>query len=405
MNEPTKKPARFGDYIYILYKWKKFLIINLIIVAILSTTYALLLPLEYKATATIMIPPEPQTSFGGLTSLLGGKSSIASVGSRVFGLTRVSEDVLLGILNSRNALTKIIDEFNLIEYYEISDRNMDKVLKAFRNDFSAFPNEFGMIEFSVVNQDPVKSAEIANYMVRLVDSLNIKYNIETATNNRKFIEQRYNQNISDLKAAEDSLYKFQKKYGIVAVPEQLEVTIKAAAEIEVQLLKKEMELYFIEQNYGKNSIQYSGVAAEIELLKNKVRELKNSTDLSSSSNILYAFKSMPDIAINYLRVFREVKIQESIMEIVMPMYEQSKVEEQKSIPTILLIDKAVPPQLKYSPKRSVIILGLLFLFSFILVPMTFWGEKILRREKTENPLQVKESNFVSKIIKLYKLKL
>jgi uncharacterized protein involved in exopolysaccharide biosynthesis len=323
----------------------------------------------------------------------------------MFGLTNASEDVLLGLINSRSALVKIINEFNLVEYYEISDNNMDKVLKAFRNDISADPNEFGMIDFAVVNKDPEVSAAIANYMVKLVDSLNIKFNIERAKNNREFIEQRYFQNVRDLKNSEDSLYKFQRKYGIVAVPEQLEVTVKAAAEIEAQLFKKEVEAYFIEQTYGKNSIQYIGVAAEINLLKRKVQDLKNSKDLSSSSNILFPFNEMPDIAIAYLRTFREVTIQESILEIVLPMYEQAKVEEQKSIPTILLIDEAVPPQLKYSPKRAVIILGLLFLFSFFLVPTVFWGEKVLNRDMQENPLQVKESNFFAKIVKIYRLKL
>lgn len=405
MNEPLKKPARFGDYIYVLYKWKKFIIINLIIVTILATTYALLLPLEYKATAIVMIPPDTQTGFGGLSSLLGGKSSLASMGSRMFGLTSSSEDVLLGIINSRSSLVKIIKEFNLIKYYEITDNNMDKVIKAFRNDISADPNEFGMLEFSVVNKDPEVSATIANYMVRLVDSLNIKFNIERAKNNRGFIEQRYLQNIRDLKNAEDSLYKFQKKYGIVVVPEQLEVTVKAAAEIEAQLFKKEVEAYFIEQTYGKNSVHYTGVAAEIELLKQKVQELKNSNELSSSSNILYPFKNMPDIAIEYLRAFREVTIQESILEIVMPMYEQAKVEEQKSIPTILTIDKAVPPQLKFRPKRAIIVLGIFFLFLFILLPIVFWGEKVLTREKQENPLQEKEFSLFSRVKRIYKLKI
>ncbi len=405
MNEPLKKPAIFGDYIYVLYKWKKFIIINLIIVTILATTYALLLPLEYKATAIVMIPPDTQTGFGGLSSLLGGKSSLASMGSRMFGLTSSSEDVLLGIINSRSSLVKIIKEFNLIKYYEITDNNMDKVIKAFRNDISADPNEFGMLEFSVVNKDPEVSATIANYMVRLVDSLNIKFNIERAKNNRGFIEQRYLQNIRELKNAEDSLYKFQKKYGIVVVPEQLEVTVKAAAEIEAQLFKKEVEAYFIEQTYGKNSVQYTGVAAEIELLKQKVQELKNSNELSSSSNILYPFKNMPDIAIEYLRAFREVTIQESILEIVMPMYEQAKVEEQKSIPTILTIDKAVPPQLKFRPKRAIIVLGIFFLFLFILLPIVFWGEKVLTREKQENPLQEKEFSLFSRVKRIYKLKI
>lgn len=403
MNE-VQKSASFSDYIYILYKWKKFLFINLFIVAIITTGLVLLIPNEYKATATIMIPPDNQSAFGGLTSLLGGKSSIASAGSRLFGVSNTSEDVLLGIINSRSALVNVIKKFQLMEYYEIEDNNMDKVIKAFRGDISADPNEYGMIEFSIVNRDPKVSARIANYLVSLVDSLNIKFNIQRAQTNRIFIEKRYNQNISDLRSAEESLYKFQKKYGIVAVPEQLEVTVKAAAEIESQLIKKEMESYFVKQQYGENSPQFGGSLAEINLLKKKVQELKNSTTLSSTSNVLFPFKEMPNIAIEYLRNYREVEIQQSVLEIVMPMYEQAKVEEQKSMPTVMVIDRAVPPQLKDSPKRSAIIIGILFLFSFFFIPFVFFGERAIHREVFNNPLQIKGSSFTQKIIKFYKLK-
>jgi len=59
------------------------------------------------------------------------------------------------------------------------------------------------------------------------------------------------QNVADLRNAEDSLYNFQKKYGIVAIPEQLEVSVKAAAEIEAELLKNEMQAFFIKQMYGE----------------------------------------------------------------------------------------------------------------------------------------------------------
>ena len=114
---------------------------------------------------------------------------------------------------------------------------------------------------------------------------------------------------------------------------------------------------------------------------------------------------MPDIAINYLRVYREVEIQQSILEIVMPMYEQAKVEEQKSIPTVLVIDKAVPPQLKYSPKRAVLVIGILLLISFFLVPFVFVGEKSLNRESFDNPLQIKVANLMKRIIKIYRMKL
>jgi len=404
MNE-MKKTAGFSDYIYILYKWKKFLFINLFLIGLITTGITFLISNQYKATATIMIPPDTQSAFGGLTSLLGGKSSIAAAGSKIFGVSNTSEDVLLGIINSRTALVNVIKKFHLMEYYEIDDHNMDKVLKVFRSDIMADPNEYGMIEFSIVNKDPQTSARIANYLVTLVDSLNIKFNIQRAQANRIFIEKRYLQNIRDLRSAEESLYKFQKKYGIVAVPEQLEVTVKAAAEIESQLIKKEMESFFIKQQYGENSPQYGGSLAEINLLKKKVQELKNSTNLSSTSNVLFPFKEMPNIAIEYLRNYREVEIQQSILEIVMPMYEQAKVEEQKSMPTVMVIDKAFPPQLKDSPKRSAILIGILFLFSFFFIPFVFVAEKAVNREGFQNPLQIKGANFSKKIVKIYKLKL
>lgn len=396
---------RFSNYIYVLYKWKKFILINLLLIVAVTLVVVLLLPNHYKATATIMIPPDNQGGLGGLTSLLGGKSSLAAAGSRLFGVSNTSEDVILGILNSRSAITNVIEKFNLVEYYEIDDYNMDKVIKEFRNDFIADPNEFGMIEFSIINKNPAVAAKIANYLVELVDSLNIRFNIERAKSNREFIEGRYLQNLTDLRKAEDSLFNFQRKYGIVAIPEQLEVTVKAAAEIEAMLMKKEIEAFFYKEQFGENSIQYQGVIAEVNILKQKVQELKSSTELSAKSNVLFPFKQMPNISIQYLRAFREVEIQQTILEIIMPMFEQAKVEEQKSIPTILLIDEAVPPQLKYSPKRATIVLGIFFLTLFFFIPFVFWAEKSLSREKFDNPLQQKERNFFRKLSKFYKMKL
>ncbi len=403
-NEVKNKIPTLSDHLYILFKWKKFLIINLLVITAITTGIVFLLPNQYKATATIMIPPDNQMGLGGLSSLLGGKSSIASMGSRLFGMSSTSEDMLLGILNSRTALVNVINKFNLMKYYDIDDNNMDKAIKAFKDDFSTDPNEFGMIDFSIVNKDPKISAEIANYLVTLVDSMNIEFSIQRAKNNRIFIEKRYLQNVSDLKMAEDSLYKFQKKYGIVAVPEQLEVTVKAAAEIESELMKKELESYLILNYMGDNSPQYQTVKSEINMLKKKVQELKNSSELGASSNILFPFKKMPDIAIQYLRTFREVEIQQSILEIVLPMYEQAKVEEQKSMPTIMLMDKAVPPELKYSPKRAIIIVGIFLLSVFIFIPMIFIGERAITRDKFENPLQLKTSNIFNSIKKIYKMR-
>ena len=86
----------------------------------------------------------------------------------------------------------------------------------------------------------------------------------------------------------------------------------------------------------------------------------------------------------------------------MPMYEQAKVEEQKSIPTIMVIDKAVAPQLKDSPKRSVIILGVLFLFlSFFLSHLFLLVKKQLLGKNLIIPFKKRMSNFFKRLIKIY----
>jgi uncharacterized protein involved in exopolysaccharide biosynthesis len=405
MAENIKKNAKFSDYIYVLYKWKKFLFINLLVAAVIFTIMSLLIPNTYKATSVVMAAPDNSASLGGITSLLSGKTSATSISSKLFGVSSSSNDVLFGILNSRTAITAVIKKFDLIRYYEIKDNNMDKAIRDFKSDVSFDPDENGMIEISVVNKDPQVSSLIANYFVQLLDSMNIKLNVEQARNNRIFIEQRYNKNVSDLRAGEDSLYLFQKKYGIIAIPQQLEAAIKASAELEAQLSEKELASNISKQIYGINSPQYSQAQQQVSFLKNKIEELKSSDKLSDLSNVFFPFKEVPEMGLQYYRYFREIEIQTKIMEIMLPMYEQAKVDEQKSIPTIMVIDNAVPPELKYSPKRAFIIIGLLFLSLFLFLPFVFTGEKLIHKETYDNPLQLMGSNLYKRIVKFYKLKL
>ncbi len=404
MDENTGKKVALSDYIYILFKWKKLIIIILLIFTALGVGLAFILPVTYRAVAVVSIPPESSLGLSGLTGLLGGGKSSQSLGAKLFGTSSSNEDMLLGLLNSRTALTNVINKYNLIDYYEIDDNNMDKTIKAFKNDLLFEPNEFQFIEISVINKDPQKAADMANYFVHLADSLNIYVNVEAAKNNRIFIEQRYNKNLADLKAAEDSLYKFQKKYGIFAVPEQLEVSVKAAAGLEAQLTEKEIESYLLKQQYGPNSPQYMGLQTQINLLRDKVNELKSNSSLSNSSNVLFPFKNVPDMMIQYLRFYRQLEIQSKILEVILPMYEQAKVEEQKSIPSLLFIDKAVPPQVKYQPKRVFIVAAISTLTLFLLILFAFRAEYVCNLPEANNRLVEKEKNFYLKLKKLFGIK-
>lgn len=401
-NMMTSNKGQFSDYIYILYKWKKFILINMSIVIALSTIYAFLIPETFQSKAVITTPPE--SSGSGLSSLLGGKNSALSLGYKLFASGAANEDVLLGILNSRTCLVNAINKFDLIKYYEVKDNNIDKTIKAFQEDVVFDTDENNFINITVVNKDKYLSAKIANYFVYLLDSMNIKLNVEAAKNNREFIETRYRKNLADLKIAEDNFYKFQKKYGIFAVPEQLEVSVKAAAELEAQLIEKEMQSTIVQQQFGSNSPQYTGIMVEVNMLRDKVKELKSSDRLGQESNVLFPFKIAPDIMLEYLRNYREVEIQNKILELMLPMYEQACVEEHKSIPTVMVIDKAEPAQVKYQPKKAFVILGISLLFFFILLIGVFRFDGVINLEELPNPLVEKEKRHYLNIKRFYRLK-
>ena len=92
------------------------------------------------------------------------------------------------------------------------------------------------------------------------------------------------------------------------------------------------------------------------------------------------------------------------MEFILPMYEQAKVQEQKSIPTIMVGDKAVAPELKYAPKKSFIILFIFFIALFLILPFVFVGEKYVNKKELDNILAVKVKNFYSRVRKIYKIR-
>ncbi|MGB5287638.1 MAG: Wzz/FepE/Etk N-terminal domain-containing protein [Ignavibacteriaceae bacterium] len=401
--ESSQAKPKFSDYLSILYKWKKLLIINLLIIIVLATVYSYLIPEQFKATSIVMVSTTNQQGIGGLGSILTG--DLFSMGSQLLGGTNPSFDMVLGILNSRTSLSAVINKYNLMEYYGIDDKIMDKALKAFVGDVIFQPTENGLIEVSVINEDPNLSAEMANYFIGLADSIYTELNIEQARSSRIFVEKRYKKNIADLKAAEDSFYVFQKKYGIVAVPEQLEVSIKAAAELEALYAQNEITEEMYKQQYGENSPLYRSAKAQVEIIKKRIQELKDNSKLSYPSNVLYPFSKLPDVAINYYRVFRDVEIQTKILEFVLPMYEQALVEEQKSIPNLLVIDEAVPPQLKHSPKKAFIVLLFFFLALFIHLPLILWLNRMYHSDKLTNTMEEKAKKVSNQLINFYKMKL
>jgi capsule polysaccharide export protein KpsE/RkpR len=271
----------------------------------------------------------------------------------------------------------VIKKYKLREDYEMEDDYYEKVVKAFVGNLEMDVEDEGNLIVSVYDKNPQKAADIANYMIAKLNEINTRLSVTNAKANREFIEKRYLENITYINQLESDMKNFQEKYGVVAVPEQLEATVKAMSEVYAELAKKEVALNVIKRTYGENSPLLNHAEIEVQELQKKINIINAGTEISKDGvNLLIPFKKAPDLAYQYLKIFKDLEIQYKILEFVQPMYEQAKVEEVRNTPSVLVLDQAGPPELKAKPRGSIYLIISLMGSTFIGLIIVFSLEGI-----------------------------
>ncbi len=370
----------FWKFIYILLRWKKFITINVFVLSLISVGISLLLPLWFKSTASIL-PPKEQDMFG----MFGGASSLLqSLGGKAFG-QNVGTYSYLAILKSRNSMEKVIQKFNLISVYE--EENIDKTIEALEDNVSFEVQNDGNITIEVFDKSPKRAANIANYFVEILNSTSIQLGTQEAKNNREFIENRLNQCRNDLKNSEDSLSIFQKNKSIIISPDEKSSAISAYAELYALKAKREIEIDILKKTVNEDNQQLKQKKIELEEISKKL-------------------SSFPQTGVEGFRLYREIMIQQKILEFLLPLYEQAKINEQKDIPVLLVLDKAAPAIEKSKPKRSIVVLVVFFISFFTFTFLSISMDKVISETSTQETYTEKKlRDFTHSILNIYKMNL
>ena len=355
-SEPREPSNQLGasllEFFEVIVVWRRFIVWFVIIVTFLVTLIAFLSPKWYKATASIF-PAQQTNLFSGLEGISSLVNNFSS-GSRLASLTGPSEaERYMGILQSENALMKVIDKFDLTKVYDITNYPREKTKEALLGNLRFDITDEGALTITVYDKDPNRAAEMANYFVEVLNDINSHLLAQNAKGNREFIEQRYNKNLDDIHQAEERLKDFQLKYGVIAMPEQIEASIKAGATVYAELANKEIQLGVLKRTLSDTHPSVVAAQAEVDAIKKKLGEM-NMGDKSATDEmkILVPFRQTPQLAADYIRLYRDVEIQYKILQILTPLYEQAKVEEQRNTPSVVVLDKALVPERKAKPKVS-----------------------------------------------------
>lgn len=370
-----KKNFEIIDYFVLIVKWKKFLL-SVLSVSLIVGYLAIYFLIDEKFDSTALIIPAEGGDISSITSLV---KSFTNLPISVPGLksAKSTTDIYSTILYSRKTLTKLINKFDLMKEYD--EENIDETIKGLRKDITADETEKGAYEITVRASSAKKAANMTNFLVDELNNTLIELNTQKAKDNRIFLEKRYEEVRKNLLSSQDSLVKYQRTSGIIFVEEQAKASIEAYAKLESELLAKETEVKVLSKLFGENSPQVNQSKIALEEFKNKVMNVKRGKD---NNDLLLPITNLPEKAMKYLRYYSDVEINKKLLEFILPLYEQSKFEEQKSIPFIQIIDRgSVPIKKSYPPRVLFSLLIAMFItstaFTFILLK-----ERI---KNTENP--------------------
>jgi tyrosine-protein kinase Etk/Wzc len=351
---PENRDFHLLDYVDFLVKRKELLI--LVFLASLLLSYLLILIFveeQYEANAVII----PRTD--DASSLSGG--ILRSMKALPFGLgaksPRTDLDLYNTVITSRSMMEDVINTFHLVQVYGLDTSSIDHretAIKWLRNDIVTKQTDELAYVLTVRAGTRERASEMANYIIRRLNERIVELNVTKSRENKEFLAGRVDAIATQLRLAEDSLRAYQERTGLLDVKSQLQGIVAAHTSLESELAAKRIQQGILEKMYDKESPQVQEAGIQIAVFEKKLQQMRSESDPGSP---LLPLKQLPRTVVEYLRRYRAVELNALLMEYILPLYEQAKLEEKKEYPLIQIIDNAVPPAKKSWPPRM--------LFSFI----------------------------------------
>jgi len=327
-------------------------------VTVISIVYSISLPNIYTAKTLILPSQDDKGMMSAMMSQLGGLATIAGGAGVSLGGPSTTE-LYVSMLNSEAVKDPIIDRFKLMDVYKKKYRtDIYKTLN--KNVAVSAGKKDGIITILIDDKDPKRAAEIANAYVEELGRLAIRLNVTGAGKNRSFLEERLGQAKADLAKAEDGLKTFQSANKAVQVTAQAEATIKGLAEMKARLAVQEVQLATYRRRFTESSQEVKNLATAVNNLRGQIARIEG----GGGNSAIPSVGSMPALEQEYVRVKREFKIQESLVELLTKQYELAKLSEEKDISPFQVLVKAMVPEKKSKPARSKMVMTMFFLSLF-----------------------------------------
>jgi len=275
-----------------------------------------LAPKYYKASASILQPPEKQTSETFLSQPI------------------TNTELFFSILTSRSIKDEIIGKFGLINAYRV--RTIDRAREELDERVTIYLTKEKIIEISVLDTDAERAASIANFFIERLDNAVKVLSVTTAKQDRIFTEKQLAETENTIASLEKRLAAVKDRENLAA-DKELEQVSQTAGKLMQELFNKKLELQRKGEILKPDSF-------EITMLKKDIENLE-----TTLSRLLHSENELRNI-------MRELKAQEAVYSFLTSKLEEAKITEARDTPVVQVLDNAVVPQKIYKPDIKLLLI-------------------------------------------------
>jgi uncharacterized protein involved in exopolysaccharide biosynthesis len=361
------------DLLIVLAKHKRLVLGVPFVAGIVAAIVSFLLPNVYTGTTKILPPQQSASAASALLNQLGGALGglLGATGGTALGV-RNPNDLYVGMLKSRTIADNLISRFELGKVYD--EERLSDARKRLERETTIAAGRDGIITVEVEDKDPKRAAELANAYVEELMKLTKVLAVTEASQRRLFFERQLVQAKDNLTAAEISARQGLQKGGLAQVDAQGRSMIEVTARLRAQISVKEVQLGAMRTFAAEGNPELQRVQEEIQALRRELSRIEGSSPIAAIGR----GDASGNSGLDNLGRLRDVKYYEFLYELLAKQYELAKIDEAKDATVIQVLDRAIEPDRKSKPRRSLIILLFVVLAFFASILWVFFREAAAR---------------------------
>ena len=340
------------DIFLILWRSKWIIIILTAVFGAVGVFRAMRSPSIYRAESKVIVPR------GGVSGLaqLGGVAEFVGISSG--GSTT---QLLTSVIKGNSVIDAVIDRFNLMQEMSTDVRLVVRTIVLASLEVTEEARS-AILNIAYTHTNPKRAADMANAFVEELQNKLRELSMSDAQQRMRFFESQLIQAQQELNTAETELINYQLSKGVISFESQTGAILGLILSLKNRIAAKNVEISTLSSYARRDNPRLRLAQSELDAMNKELRKLEEEQQKADrrgnavSGDLLSSIGQVPELGIEYQRYMRNLRFATAKYELMLRQYENAKLSEASDLSTILVVDKAIPPDYRYGPRRTRIIL-------------------------------------------------